>query len=101
MPERLRRLRVLAACTGRSSARLVPLPSTASGSPAAAAAATAAATSSSVPGARTAAVLPGQPAADPDAEREDVGPEAPRPPEALRVVGVEHDQRVQVAVAGV
>ena len=47
------------------------------------------------------AVLAGQAAADFDAQFQDVGAEVFRLVEAGRVVGVEHDQRMQVAVAGV
>ena len=153
MPEDSRVDSVRAACTGRSRARLVPLPSIASGSPAAAAAAMAAATAGSVAGASTSAhaacgkaglpasgktlagfssqsgskaplsaasgrarrgelhrhqvplldadaVLAGQAAADLDAELQDVGAERLRLVEAAGIVGVEHDQWVQVAVAG-
>ena len=46
------------------------------------------------------AMLAGQAAADLDAELQDVGAELSRRVEAGRVVGVEHDQRMQVAVAG-
>ena len=47
------------------------------------------------------AVLAGQAAAHLDAQLQDVGAELLRLVEAVRIVGVEHDQRMQVAVAGV
>ena len=47
------------------------------------------------------AVLAGQAAADLDAQLQDVGAEVLRLVEAVGIVGVEHDQRMQVAVAGV
>ena len=46
-------------------------------------------------------MLAGQAAADLDAEFEDIGAGAFGLGELLRVVGVEQDQRMQIAVAGV